>query len=53
MEKDHPCEFKELCEACHPEKEMAERRETCTDKNCRLCGVFWAFREGYFGMDED
>lgn len=53
MEKDHPCEFNELCETCHPEKEMAERRETCTDKNCRLCGIYWAFREGYFGMDED
>ena len=53
MEKDHPCEFEELCEKCHPEDEMKTRRETCSNKNCRKCGVYWAFRDGYFGFDED
>lgn len=53
MEKDHPCEFVELCENCHSNDEVAKRRETCSEKNCRRCGVYWAFRDGYFGMDEE
>lgn len=53
MEMDRPCEFKELCEDCHPEREMDTKRETCSEKNCRNCGIYWAFRDGYLGLDED
>lgn len=53
MEKDRKCEFYELCEKCHPEEEMAERRETCDSERCKRCGVYWAFRDGYFGLDEE
>lgn len=53
MEKDHQCEFYDLCEACHPETEMAERRKKCNEEErCRRCGVYWAFKDGYFGLDE-
>lgn len=47
MEQDHPCEFKELCEESHFEDEMQEKRKTCTNNNCRECGVFWAFKSDY------
>ncbi len=53
MEQDHPCEFMELCKDCHPESEMAEKREKCSDQNCKKCGVYWAFRDGYLGFDEE
>ena len=53
MEMDHPCEFVELCEECHPEPLMEEKRKKCNRESCRRCGVFWAFRDGYLGMDED
>ena len=53
MEKDHSCEFIKLCEVCHPESEMAKKRENCSDETCRKCGVYWAFKDGYLGLDED
>lgn len=53
MDKDHLCEFEELCEKCHPEAEMQAKRKTCTDKNCRKCGIYWEFHDGYFGLDEE
>lgn len=48
-----PCPYKDLCTDCHPEKNMVEKRKSCNSKNCTLCGVFWAFNEGYFGLDDD
>ena len=53
MEKDRQCEFYELCEDCHPETEMAEKRKTCDSERCKRCGVYWAFRDGYLGLDEE
>ena len=53
MEMDRPCEFKELCEECHPEPTMEEKRKGCSEGTCYRCGVFWSFRDGYLGMDED
>lgn len=47
-----PCPYRDLCEDCHPEKNMVEKRETCNGKNCTLCGVFWAFNEGYLDLHE-
>lgn len=48
-----PCEFRDICEKCHPEEEMERRREECSDKTCNRCAVYWAFMDGYYGMDED
>lgn len=53
MEKDQPCKFIDLCEKCHPETEMAEKRKECTDETCKKCGVYWAFKDGYSGLDEE
>ena len=53
MEKDRPCEFKELCEECHPEQAMVEKRKTCSEKNSKKCGIFWAYRDGYNELHED
>lgn len=47
------CPFMDLCEMCHPEDEMVEKRKTCSDENCQFCGVFWAFQDGLCGIDED
>ena len=52
MEKEEHCPFAELCIDCHPESDMVERRKTCTNKNCKQCGVYWAFLDGYQGLDE-
>ena len=53
MEKERSCEFRDLCEKCHPEKEMRERRKECDGERCRRCAVYWAFKDGYYGIDED
>lgn len=54
MNEKKPCEFTDLCEKCHPEKNMEERRaKGCDEKNCRLCAVYWAYWDGYYGIDED
>lgn len=53
MEEARPCEFRDLCEKCHPEKDMKARRESCDDERCRKCGVYWAFKDGYYGIDEE
>lgn len=51
-ELDH-CPFMDLCEICHPEEEMVEKRKRCTDENCHYCAVFWAYKDGFYGLDED
>lgn len=53
MEKNRQCEFYELCENCHPETEMVEKRKTCDSERCKRCGIYWAFHDGYFGLDEE
>ena len=52
MTEEEKCRFIELCADCHPEKEMAEKRQNCNSTNCRKCGVYWAFLEGYLALDE-
>lgn len=47
------CPFRELCQDCHPEANMAEYRENCTNENCHSCGIYWAFHDGYHALDED
>ncbi len=47
------CPFYELCKACHPEPEMAKRRENCEVVKRKKCAVYWAFLDGYHGLDED
>jgi len=53
MDQDHSCEFRELCESCHPEEDMVAKRKTCDDQECKRCGIYWAFRDGYLGLDEE
>lgn len=48
-----PCPHMKLCEECHPEAEYAEKRKKCTDENCHYCGIYWAYQDGYSGLDED
>lgn len=52
MESVYDCEFKELCKECHPKDEVAKKRETCTEKDCKRCAVYWAFRNGYDDLEE-
>jgi len=48
-----PCQFRDLCEMCHPEEEMAQKRENCHAETSYDCAVFWAFRDGYTAFEED
>jgi hypothetical protein len=47
------CPFYDLCESCHPEPDMVKRRSGCTCENNCYCAIYWAFKDGYFGLDED
>lgn len=47
------CPFFDLCKFCHPEPEMAEKRKKCNRETRRRCAVYWAFQDGYHGLDED
>ena len=51
-EAEKPCEFRQLCEECHPEKDMQERRKSCDGVRKRRCAVYWAFNDGYNGFDD-
>jgi hypothetical protein len=46
------CPFYELCEECHPEPDMEKRRKGCNCENNYYCGIYWAFKDGYAGLDE-
>jgi len=48
-----PCPFHDLCDVCHPEPEMVERRLKCSSDNCYNCPFYWAYQDGYKGLDED
>lgn len=48
-----PCPFHDLCDVCHPEVEMAERRINCNNENCKKCPHYWAFQDGYRSLEED
>lgn len=47
------CPFYDLCKLCHPEEEMVKRREKCDENTKRRCAVYWAFQDGYRGLDDD
>lgn len=47
------CPFEKLCEDSHPEEAMAKKRAGCTFDNCKKCGVYWAFRDGYNELYEE
>ena len=46
------CPFHELCKECHPEPDMEKRRKGCNCENNYYCGIYWAFKDGYTGLDE-
>lgn len=47
------CPFYDLCVACHPEEDMVKRRENCKPEKRKRCAVYWAYLDGYHGLDED
>ena len=51
-QEDRKCPYEDLCEKCHPELEFVKKRCKCDCDNCRLCGVYWAFHDGYTSLDE-
>lgn len=53
MDHDRFCEYQDLCEECHTEPEMKEKRKECNGRNCKKCGIYWEFHDGYFGLDEE
>lgn len=52
MDNDRLCEYQDLCEECHTEPEMKEKRKECNSRTCKKCGIYWAFHDGYLGLDE-
>ena len=52
-ETARPCYFMDLCESCHSEPEMIEKRKSCSELSSKKCGVYWAFMDGYLGLDEE
>lgn len=52
MTEESKCPYEEFCKDCHPEEEYQKRREKCDRENCRQCGVYWAFHDGYALLDD-
>lgn len=50
--EEFQCPYYDLCVDCHPEEEMVEFRKKCDDSNCHYCGIYWAFQDGFSGLDD-